>query len=263
MEEEENFMDDENIIEEDENIIEEVDEEIEFSTEKEETTDEELSNYVKIVSGSFHCQLCPKIYQKKHITVKHLKVEHSLILQNYVYDHSNRYRKPHRNLDYKCRFCPRRYTSQRLVEKHQTVHGPNGEFVFKCSVCPQYFKQQDEVEIHQISEHETKLKCSFEGCGKQFDHPDKVANHFKYAHKNRKTTQKKYTFVCQLCGKFRKSRPCNVSTYVRNLNGKRSYGISEISSKDLTGSPKIFEMFENIKKVNKKIKNIYIEVLSL
>ena len=206
MEGEENFIEDEeNIIEEDENIIEEVDE-MDYSTEKEvETTDEELSNYVKVVNGSYHCQLCPKIYQKKHITVKHLKVEHSLILQNYVYDHSNRYRKPHRNLNYKCRFCPRRYTSQRLVEKHETVHGPSGEFVYKCSVCPQYFKQQDEVEIHQVSEHESKLKCSFEGCGKQFDHPDKVANHFKYAHKNRKTTQKKYTFVCQLCGKIEKT----------------------------------------------------------
>lgn len=164
--------------------------------------DDELSNYVDVVNDSnFSCKLCPKIYQKKNITVKHLRSEHQIVLQNYNYDNSNRYRKPQKELDWRCQFCPRKYTSKRLVERHEKVHGPDGSRLHKCSCCLLYFPTLDEMETHQYSEHKDRLVCKVENCTKRFDHPEKLVSHTKYAHSNKKGSMKKYNFVCQLCGK--------------------------------------------------------------
>lgn len=163
--------------------------------------DEELNNYLEIVNeSSYNCKLCPKIYQKKNISVKHLRSEHQIVLQNYNYDNSNRYRKPQKELDWKCRFCPRKYTSKRLVERHEKVHGPTGDLVHKCSCCLLYFHTVEEMESHQYSEHEDRLLCKVENCNKRFDHPEKLVSHTKYAHSSKKGSVKKYNFVCQLCG---------------------------------------------------------------
>jgi hypothetical protein len=162
---------------------------------------EEFANYVSIVSNSFHCQLCPKIYQKRNITVKHLRAEHNIVLASYNYDNANRYRKPQKELEWKCRFCPRRYTSKRVASRHENLHGAAGDLLHKCSCCSQHFRAAAEMKAHQNAEHEERLKCKVEGCGKRFDHPEKVVSHTKYAHKEGREVQKKYTFVCQLCGK--------------------------------------------------------------
>lgn len=170
-----------------------------YITTNEECT-EELNHYVSIVNdSSFQCKMCPKIYQKLNITVKHLKTEHQIIMRNYNYDNSNRYRKPQKDLSWKCEFCPKKYTSKRLVERHQKVHGPAGELLHKCSCCALYFQTVIEMEAHQFSEHEDRLVCKAEDCDKRFDHPEKLVSHIKYAHSNRKSL-KKYSFVCQLCG---------------------------------------------------------------
>ena len=164
--------------------------------------EEELQNYVDIVNDSnFQCKLCPKIYQKQNITVKHLKTEHQITLQNYNYDDSNRHRKPQKELNWKCQFCPKKYTSKRIVEKHEKAHGTKGDLLHKCTCCPLYFLTVIEMEAHQYSEHEDRLVCKVEDCNKRFDSPEKLLSHSKYAHMNRKASLKKYNFVCQLCGK--------------------------------------------------------------
>lgn len=165
--------------------------------------EEEFKIYIDTVGeSSFSCKLCPKIYQKRHITIKHLKAEHCITLRHYNYDSSNRYRKPQKDLDWKCRFCARKYTSKRLAERHETVHGPNGDLLHKCSCCPLFFLTTEEMETHQHTEHEDKLYCKAENCNKKFDHPEKLVSHTKYAHSNKKASVRKYNFVCQLCGKF-------------------------------------------------------------
>lgn len=197
------YIDSEDIIE-DETIDEAeailVHEDIYFSAKDE--CAEELEKYVEFISeNSFQCRLCPKIYQKRNITIKHLKSEHQIVIHNYVYDNSNRYRKtPQKDLNWKCRFCPKRYTSKRLVQRHENVHGPNGDLLYKCSCCTLYFQSIIEMETHQFCEHEDRLVCKDEHCGKRFDHPEKLVSHTKYAHSSKKSVVKKYNFVCQLCG---------------------------------------------------------------
>lgn len=166
------------------------------------TEDKDFQDFVDVVeNSSFRCKLCPKIYQKRNITIKHLKSEHQIVLSSYVYDNSNRYRKPQKDLDWKCRFCARKYTSKRLAERHERVHGPNGDLLHKCSCCPLYFQSLIETEAHQYSEHEDRLVCKVESCSRKFDHPDKRLSHTKYSHSNKKPLIKKYNFVCQLCGR--------------------------------------------------------------
>lgn len=166
------------------------------------TEDQEFRDYVDVDdNASYSCKLCPKIYQKRNITVKHLRTEHQIILSNYIYDNSNRYRKPQKDLDWKCCFCPRKYTSKRLVQRHELFHGPKGDLLFKCTCCPVYFQSLSKMESHQNSEHEDRLLCKVEGCHKRFDHPEKLLSHTKYSHSAKKTAVKKYNFVCQLCGR--------------------------------------------------------------
>lgn len=175
-------------------------EEVNFITSDE--LSEELNNYITIVEGkNFQCKLCPRIYQKQNVTVKHLKNEHQIILKNYIYDNTNRYRKPQKDLNWKCRFCPKKYTSKTLVVRHEKVHGPEGNLLHKCSCCSKHYETETEMEEHQYFEHEDRLVCQEENCGKRFDHPEKLVGHKKYAHLNGKSTLKKYNLVCQLCGK--------------------------------------------------------------
>ena len=70
---------------------EDVEETIVFEKLESSECDDEFQNYVEVISeSSFQCKLCPKIYQRKNITAKHLKVEHQIILKDYNYDSTNR-----------------------------------------------------------------------------------------------------------------------------------------------------------------------------
>lgn len=204
-----NFYMDENDVIEDETVETEaiVIEKIETLPMPERDEDEELSQYIDSVSGaSFHCRLCPKIYQKKNITVKHLRTEHQIHISNYIYEDSNRYRKPQKDANWKCRFCPKRYTSKRLAERHEKVHGSDGELRWKCSCCALYFQTVEQRDDHQHSTHQDRLMCKFDNCSKKFDHPEKLASHVKYSHSAKKGFVSKYVFVCQLCGKRKRRK---------------------------------------------------------
>lgn len=164
--------------------------------------EQEFREYVDVSDPkSFHCKLCPKIYQNRNITTKHLKNEHNIYLMNYNYDDSNRSRKPQKDLSFRCQFCPKRYTSSRLVSTHEVLHGPDGDLLHKCSCCPLYFASFEERDEHQYAEHNERLICSVTDCSKKFDHPEKLANHVKYAHEKTKTPKNRTHYVCELCGR--------------------------------------------------------------
>lgn len=162
---------------------------------------DELSAVVDIVNdSSFQCKLCPKMYQKKNITVMHLKTAHQIVLGNYNYGDHNRYRKPQKDLNFKCRFCPKLYTSRKFVDRHELLHGPSGDLIHKCCCCQLYFETEEKKDAHQFAQHNDKLVCKVENCDKRFDNPEKLVGHVRYAH-SKTVTVRKYNFVCQLCGK--------------------------------------------------------------
>lgn len=166
--------------------------------------DDNIDEYLLINDQQqYCCKLCPKIYQKKNISIKHLKKDHQIELKNYNYENtSNRYRKPQRDLAFSCKYCRRKFTSAKLLEKHQINHGVDGNLIYKCSCCRLYFETQTEVESHQNSVHEDRLKCNIADCSKRFDHPEKLLSHKKYAHSSKKNVvRKKYIFMCTRCGR--------------------------------------------------------------
>lgn len=162
---------------------------------------EELSQYLEINDQSYGCKLCPKIYHKKIISIKHLKKEHNILIKSFNYDDKNRYRKTQRDQSFLCIYCPKKFTSEKMMIRHQIVHGPYGNLIHKCSCCSMWFENLTELENHQSTAHEDRLKCC--KCSKKFDQPEKLLSHKKYAHseKNAVTTKKKYVFVCTLCGR--------------------------------------------------------------
>lgn len=161
--------------------------------------DEEISQFMELKEDNYCCKLCPKIYQKKFISIKHLKKDHNILIPSFDYDDSNRYRKPQKNQSFPCKYCPKKFTSSKLVDRHQIDHGPSGNLIHKCSCCPLWFESLAKLEIHQISNHEDRLKCN--NCMRKFDHPEKLLSHKKYAHSGKNAVTKKYVFVCTLCGR--------------------------------------------------------------
>lgn len=162
---------------------------------------EDINHYFDVIGEQYCCKLCPKMYLKKNISIKHLKIEHQITLKNFIYDNTNnRYRKPHKNQTFSCNVCPKKFTSAKLAEKHEMNHGDDGSLIYKCSCCPLYFDTQLKMEIHQNTAHESRLTCNIVDCLRKFDHPEKLLSHKKYAHFSR-VTKKKYVFVCTLCGR--------------------------------------------------------------
>lgn len=177
------------------------DDHIELQVSDNEVT-EDSTHYFDINNEQYCCRLCPKIYLKKNVIIKHLKNEHQIILEDFMYDDNtnNRYRKPQKNQNFSCKFCPKKFTSSKLAEKHEMNHGEDGLLIYKCSCCPIYFDTQLKMKNHQNSEHESRLTCNIEKCLRKFDHPEKLLSHKKYAHINR-VTKKKNSYVCTLCGR--------------------------------------------------------------
>lgn len=186
-----------------EEYLDETFEDIEGVSENEDsskTEDDEILDYISIENEHFKCKLCPKIYSKRNISIKHLRKEHSIIINSFNYDNSNRYRKPLKTQTWKCEYCPKKYTSLKMVEKHRQNHGTDGSLIYKCPCCALYFSSIEEVENHQYVSHSDRLVCDI--CQKRFDHPEKLLSHRKYLHsENKKRQAKKYTFVCPLCGR--------------------------------------------------------------
>lgn len=199
--EEENNFDDE--YGSDSQELYENDDEISRHEENEGDEDNEILEYIDVSNeNEFKCKLCPKIYQKRNISINHLKKEHQIVIKSFNYDIANRYRKPQKNQKWKCRYCAKKYISAKTVESHEKNHGVNGKLIHKCSCCSMYFGSVEEMENHQYSAHSDRLICDVQDCLKQFDHPNKLLNHRKYTHSANKIQTKKYSFVCTLCGKL-------------------------------------------------------------
>lgn len=174
----------------------------EFENEHLHDEDTDIGQYFEITDENFKCKLCPKIYQKKNISIKHLKKEHQIVITTFNYDNANRYRRPQKNQTWKCQYCPKKYTSIKMAQRHEQVHGDNGQLIFKCSCCAIYFQTLEEVNEHQQTEHGDRLVCNVDKCLKKFDHPEKLISHKKYAHSENRSPHKKYTFVCIVCGMY-------------------------------------------------------------
>lgn len=163
--------------------------------------DGEVFEYITFENNQYMCKLCPKIYSKRNISIRHLKKEHNVTIKSFIYDNANRYRKTQKDQIWKCQICPRKYTTAKMVEKHEMLHGEDGSLIHKCACCTLHFATVEEQLSHQFSSHNEKLVCDVENCQKKFDHPEKLLSHRKYLHSDRKEKAKKYTFVCPVCGK--------------------------------------------------------------
>lgn len=82
--------------------------------------------------------------------------------------------------------------------------GTDGSLIHKCPCCASYFDSKENVQKHAREEHEERLKCTY--CDKMFKDADGRAAHVRKLHTKTGAPQKKYTFVCAMCGKKFNSR---------------------------------------------------------
>nr|XP_054760991.1 zinc finger protein 737-like [Lytechinus pictus] len=93
---------------------------------------------------------------------------------------------------YKCRFCPRRYTSCFSARDHEKENHTN-EGTYKCIHCPKVFTSEHRLKNHLIS-HEQKgfYQCTL--CPKSFG-SEKALNNHQGEHTGLKP------FKCEICGR--------------------------------------------------------------
>jgi len=110
---------------------------------------------------SVPCPVCGKLFLIKSQMLKHLRNFHTV-----------------RQLNPKCRFCAKSFTTPDDLVGHETQH--SGLRPFDCVLCESKFVTTVDLHHHVHGEHEEHpFKCEMEDCGRSFDTKPKLEWHRK------------------------------------------------------------------------------------
>lgn len=174
----------------------------------------EASNYVNmavenktIVQERFECSECfRKSFRRKSTFIRHLRNIHKkasteiwkILLVNSDKTHDN-------SIDLQCKICGKLYSLVKTLEKHIQMHGPDGSLIHTCRSCSKYFATKEEVHTHTVTEHKDKITCVI--CNKIYKDAELLQAHHRYSHSDAPSEKpKKYTFICNKCGRTVSSR---------------------------------------------------------
>ncbi|XP_041470039.1 histone-lysine N-methyltransferase PRDM9-like [Lytechinus variegatus] len=94
---------------------------------------------------------------------------------------------------YKCVHCPKVFTSEHRLKNHLISHEQKG--FYQCTLCPRSFGSEKALNNHQ-GEHTGLKPFKCEICGRGF----RVKSHF-HAHKRRMHQERPLRFFCSVCNK--------------------------------------------------------------
>nr|XP_054760193.1 zinc finger protein 624-like [Lytechinus pictus] len=197
-----------------------------------------------------HCQYCGQGYKSRGALANHERKIHGSRQQfrepepptdepqDMLGRPSDYYQRP-----YKCRFCPKRYTSWTTVEQHEKeVH--TGEGTFKCSHCPKICASESRLKEHLVVHNYMHMhRCTL--CPRSFASESALKNHqgehtglkpFKceicgrgfrtrkltLKHKQRMHQERPKRFMCSICNKGFAEK-CNLKVHERRHKGIRQF----------------------------------------
>lgn len=163
-----------------------------------------LKENYNIVSGvDYQCNLCPVQHTSEYLIARHLERMHGIQLTKAVEMLHFIKKSACQDKLYRCKYCGRMYSNSARLKVHVRHHGPDGTLVHKCTCCSRYFETAEESRQHALATHRDRLECSI--CQKQFQDPDCLQGHIRYAHRGAKE-KRRLSFVCLRCGKRFTSR---------------------------------------------------------
>ncbi|XP_050101634.1 zinc finger protein 665-like [Anopheles aquasalis] len=162
-----------------------------------------LKENYKIVSGAdYQCNLCPVQHTSEYLIARHLERMHGIQLTAIEMLHLIK-KPPWPDILYRCKYCGRMYSNPARLKVHVRHHGPHGTLLHKCTCCSRYFETAEDSRQHALATHRDRLVCNI--CQKQFQDPDCLQGHIRYAHRGVKE-KRRLNFVCLRCGKRFTSR---------------------------------------------------------
>ena len=104
-------------------------------------------------------------------------------------------KKMHRNLDFECKFCKKRYYAEWKLNNHTRVTHGGRTLTYKCDICEKmYIHKQQHLKNHIESSHQyLKFKCP--NCNKVFGLRKSLFRHIESVHQGKKHVQ------CDICKK--------------------------------------------------------------
>ncbi|XP_070546692.1 gastrula zinc finger protein XlCGF26.1-like [Ptychodera flava] len=155
-----------------------------------------LRDHTKLVHRTtfFHCDLCDKIFKRKHSLKTHKDIKHLNIWK------------------YQCDICGLKTTLKYEYMVHLLVHSKERNFT--CEVCGKAFKTKRTLNGHKTS-HSDKRPYSCDVCGKGFLRREHLMEHLV-------VHTKENTFLCEDCGKSF-SNKTNLYVHRRQHTGIRPY----------------------------------------
>ena len=91
---------------------------------------------------------------------------------------------------FQCQLCPKRYPSQRLLDKHIVFHVDQNA---ACSICGKLFYKRWMLEQHMAVDHDTEESVQCKECGKKFKWHRNLLAHIQLVH------QKEVRYRCKNC----------------------------------------------------------------
>jgi KRAB domain-containing zinc finger protein len=124
----------------------------------------------KTISEKFKCPKCPKYFSTKQLLGFHLdrhakpfqcdicgdSLGSKAILERHFFMHAAK--------TYKCRLCPKKFSSEVYLTNHLERH--SNERPYKCDKCPKAYKTNDVLRQHLKTHQEKKHECP--KCPKKF-----------------------------------------------------------------------------------------------
>ncbi|XP_055593163.1 zinc finger protein 665-like isoform X5 [Uranotaenia lowii] len=150
---------------------------------------------IKMSEEAYRCLACPAQFTSPYFAGRHLQKDHGIMLKELL----KTLRYGARAKNFQCRLCSRQYFSDKILEKHILLHGPDGLLIHKCTCCTTWFATEDEARSHALEQHLDRLKCKT--CGDIFRSNIEQKLHAQKAHKKSKT-KVYHQHVCKTCGKI-------------------------------------------------------------
>jgi hypothetical protein len=136
---------------------------------------------------NYYCAYCPQIFTRLSMKTNHERKMHTNPGQEFSCDCGKKFKSyhglyyhrknEHSSTEFPCENCTEVFPSKIKLKLHFFKnHKPKTA----CEVCG---KLTPSISKHMKLEHSGRIKCTFEGCGKDFASRSSLSSHIGYAHR--------------------------------------------------------------------------------
>lgn len=142
----------------------------------------------------YFCAFCPKVFNRLSTKNIHERKVHTKEIRDFLCNCGKKYnsyaalychrKNEHSTVSIPCQHCGEKFPSKMRLRVHFIKKHKQKD---TCEICGQLTPT---IEQHLKLFHSARIKCTFEGCNKDFANQASLRSHIVYAHETQKTTNK-------------------------------------------------------------------------